>query len=83
MSDKWCRLTELASGKTPQNESLRDSLVDLSVYALLCVVLIDEIPVPLPKTYDQIQAEAVFMQCELCGTPGYHTHGGTTCLRCQ
>ena len=43
MADKWSRLEELASGvKTPQNESLRDSLIDLAVYALICVVLREE-----------------------------------------
>ena len=39
MSDKWSRIEQLASGKTPKNESLRDSLIDLAVYALLCVLL--------------------------------------------
>lgn len=42
MSDKWSRLEELASGKTPQNESMRDTLIDLSVYALLAIILLDE-----------------------------------------
>ena len=42
MSDKWSRLEELTSGKTPKNESIRDSLVDLSVYALIAVLLLDE-----------------------------------------
>ena len=39
MSDKWSRIEQLANGKTPKNESMRDSLVDLAVYALLCVLL--------------------------------------------
>lgn len=42
MGDKFGRLEQLASGKTAQNESLRDTLVDLAVYSLLCVLLLDE-----------------------------------------
>ncbi len=42
LSDKWCRIEQLSSGKTPKNESLRDSLIDSAVYALLAVVLLDE-----------------------------------------
>lgn len=39
MSDKWSRITRLAGGITPKNESLRDSLIDLAVYSLLTVLL--------------------------------------------
>ena len=39
MSDKFARLEQLSTGKTPQNESMRDSLIDLAVYALICVLL--------------------------------------------
>lgn len=42
MSDKWSRIEQLSNGKAPKNESLRDSLIDLAVYALLDVVLLDE-----------------------------------------
>jgi hypothetical protein len=42
LSDKWCRIEQLSSGKTPKNESLRDSLIDNAVYSLLAVVLLDE-----------------------------------------
>ena len=42
MSDKWSRIEELSNGKTPKNESLRDSLVDNAVYSLICVLLLDE-----------------------------------------
>lgn len=42
LSDKWSRLEQLASGKRPKNESLRDTLVDMSIYALLAVLLLDE-----------------------------------------
>jgi len=42
MSDKWSRIEELSKGKTPQNESLRDSLIDLAVYALIDIVLLEE-----------------------------------------
>jgi hypothetical protein len=42
MGDKWSRICELAKGKTPQNESLRDSLIDLAVYSLIDIVLLEE-----------------------------------------
>lgn len=50
MSDKWSRIEELSNGKTPQNESLRDSLIDLAVYALIDVVLLEEITTPRSLT---------------------------------
>jgi hypothetical protein len=47
MSDKWSRLIQLAGGKTPKNESLRDSLIDNAVYSLLAITVLDEArPVP-------------------------------------
>lgn len=42
MSDKWSRIEQLQQGKTPQNESLRDSLQDLAAYALLAILFLDE-----------------------------------------
>jgi hypothetical protein len=42
LSDKWSRITQLAGGKTPKHESLRDTLIDNAVYSLLAVVLLDE-----------------------------------------
>jgi hypothetical protein len=42
MSDKWSRIEQLSAGKKPENESLRDSLIDLAVYSLLAVILLDE-----------------------------------------
>lgn len=42
MSDKWSRLEQLASGKTPKNESMRDTLIDLAVYALIDVLLLED-----------------------------------------
>jgi hypothetical protein len=42
LTDKWSRIKQLARGKTPRNESLRDSLVDSAVYSLLAVLLLDE-----------------------------------------
>lgn len=41
MSDKWSRIEQLVSGKTPKNESLRDSLIDNAVYSLICVLLLE------------------------------------------
>ena len=42
MSDKWSRLEQLAGGKSPKNESMRDTLIDLAVYALIDVLLLEE-----------------------------------------
>jgi hypothetical protein len=42
LTDKWSRVEQLASGKTPKHESLRDSLIDNAVYSLLAVILLDE-----------------------------------------
>jgi hypothetical protein len=43
LSDKWSRIEQLASGKTPKHESLRDSLMDNAVYSLLAILLLAEI----------------------------------------
>lgn len=42
LTDKWSRIEQLAAGKTPKHESLRDSLIDNAVYSLLAIVLLDE-----------------------------------------
>lgn len=42
LTDKWSRIQRLANGRTPNHESLRDSLVDNAVYSLLAVLLLDE-----------------------------------------
>ena len=42
MSDKVSRIEELSRGKVAKNESLRDSLIDLSVYGLIAILLLDE-----------------------------------------
>lgn len=42
LTDKWSRIEQLASGKAPKHESLRDSLIDNAVYSLLAIVLLDE-----------------------------------------
>lgn len=42
LTDKWSRIEQLASGKTPKHESLRDSLIDNAVYSLLAIILLDE-----------------------------------------
>lgn len=42
LTDKWSRIEQLAGGKTPKHESLRDSLIDSAVYSLLAVLLLDE-----------------------------------------
>jgi hypothetical protein len=42
LTDKWSRIEQLVGGKTPKNESLRDSLIDNAVYSLLAVLLLDE-----------------------------------------
>lgn len=42
LGDKWGRLEQLATGKDAKNESLRDTLVDMAVYSLLCVLLLED-----------------------------------------
>ncbi len=42
LGDKWARVEQLANGKQPKNESLRDTLIDSAVYALLCVLLLED-----------------------------------------
>lgn len=42
LSDKWSRLEQLASGKTPKFESMRDTLLDMSCYSLLAILLLEE-----------------------------------------
>lgn len=42
LTDKWSRIEQIAQGKAPKNESLRDSLIDNAVYSLLAVLLLDE-----------------------------------------
>ena len=42
MGDKQGRIEQLANGKDPQNESLRDSLIDNAVYSLLAVLLLED-----------------------------------------
>lgn len=42
LTDKWSRIEQLAGGKEPKHESLRDSLIDNAVYSLLAVLLLDE-----------------------------------------
>lgn len=42
MGDKQGRIEQLANGKDPQNESLRDSLIDNAVYSLLCILLLED-----------------------------------------
>lgn len=42
MSDKWSRIEQLAGGKVAKNESLRDSLIDLAVYALIDIMLLED-----------------------------------------
>jgi len=38
MSDKWSRICNLV-GKEAKNEPLEDSLMDLAVYSLICLLL--------------------------------------------
>lgn len=42
LTDKWSRIEQLANGKAPKHESLRDSLLDNAVYSLLAIVLLEE-----------------------------------------
>src|ERR1017187_7505130 len=43
MSDKWSRLCQLIGGKKDNvGESIKDTLIDLAVYCLLEVILLEE-----------------------------------------
>lgn len=44
MNDKWMRITNLAGGKKAmvETEKLRDTLLDLSLYGLIAIVLLEE-----------------------------------------
>ena len=43
MSDKWSRLTELTKGKQDRvGESMTDTLMDMAIYSLLEIILIEE-----------------------------------------
>jgi len=42
-NDKMKRIQKAASGKELSNESLRDSLMDLAVYSLIGIVLLEEL----------------------------------------
>lgn len=43
MSDKWCRLVELMKGKKDEvGESIKDTLMDLAVYCLIEIILIEK-----------------------------------------
>ena len=57
ISDKWSRIVQLAGGKTPKNESLRDTLIDQAVYSLLAVLLLDEQAAAAVQTTDLIVRE--------------------------
>ena len=54
LTDKWSRIEQLAAGKSPKHESLRDSLIDSAVYALLAVLLLDEQQKPAQNTYTYV-----------------------------
>lgn len=43
LSDKWSRITQLAT-KPPavKGETLRDTLIDLANYSLICILLLEE-----------------------------------------
>jgi hypothetical protein len=52
ISDKWSRVAQLASGREAlvKDESVIDTLKDMAVYALLCIILFEEKNEPLPWT---------------------------------
>lgn len=89
MSDKFSRIEELSNGKEAKNESLRDSLIDLAVYALIDVILLEELPEPRqPRgTYDDHQLNAELKQCSACGQSWYRTNSSPSesplCFACQ
>jgi len=82
MSDKWSRLQQLTTGKTPKNESVRDSLKDLSIYAMLAILLLDEKKVGLIDQPTRHELSAVessdefnpFTHCGRCRQFRGHGH---------
>lgn len=51
LSDKWSRITELSKKEAMvANESIIDTLMDMSVYALLAIILIEEDAKRSPQT---------------------------------
>jgi len=44
LSDKWCRVKQLANKETPsvKSESIIDTLKDLAVYSLITIILYEE-----------------------------------------
>ena len=43
MGDKWSRLEQLIQGKPDMvGESIKDTLKDMAIYSLLCIILIEE-----------------------------------------
>ncbi len=79
MSDKWSRIEQLVGGKTPKNESLRDSLIDNAVYSLIAVLLIEEEKREFDRagmTYDEKRAQTV--ECH-CGRQVTNRCGGAFC----
>jgi len=43
MGDKWNRLMSMANGsKDMVNESTKDTLMDMAVYSLICIILLEE-----------------------------------------
>lgn len=45
MSDKFSRLQELSKGKQDEvGENIKDTLLDMAVYSILCIVLLEEAP---------------------------------------
>lgn len=80
MSDKWSRIEQLSGGKVAKNESLRDSLIDLAVYALIDVLLLEDEANPASR-----QHEAKSERCSRCdGMPVVRPAGtlGALCANC-
>jgi len=43
MGDKWRRIVNLAGKEDVGDEKLRDTLLDLAVYSLICIILLEEV----------------------------------------
>jgi hypothetical protein len=80
LTDKWSRIKQLVSGKTPKHESLRDSLVDNAVYSLLAVLLLDERLLPSAPNAEPPAASERVVPTRRFG-PEYAAMGSTTTQR--
>ena len=77
IATKVARLGNLLSGKTPNNESVSDSILDLSNYTDLLYCLVnDEITEPQTKRWENVKPKGIIqaLKEEACD-PNVNNHG--------